>query len=171
MSEIPAIPRPSVLWKQMPADRRHLAADAFWRDVNGMSEQGEVLAIVAQRLKFRPKSTIALPIEKKVHYLLGLPAVSEMVAARLLVAYHIAHQRPMMASFLDALGIAHEDGLIADDEVKAPSADTLRAAAASLGAAYPAADVALYLSTLTWQDPETWGVLAETPQVASPASV
>lgn len=166
MSEIPNIPRPSELWKQMPADRRQLAAEAFWTDPNGMSEQGEVLATIAQRLKFRPKSAIALPVARKSHYLLGLPAVSELVAARLLVSYHIAHQRPMMGAFLDALGIAHEDGLIADEEVQAPAADALREAAAKLGAAYPAVDVALYLSTLTWQDPDTWGVLAETPQVA-----
>ncbi len=51
---------------------------------------------------------------------MALGNVSEMIAARLLVAYHLTHQRPMMASFLDALGIAHEDGLIADEELKAP---------------------------------------------------
>ena len=48
------------------------------------------------------------------------PAVSELVAARLLVAYHLEQQRPMMASFLDALGIKHEDGLIADEELAPP---------------------------------------------------
>ena len=88
-----------------------------------------------------------------------------MVAARLLVAYHLAHQRPMMASFLDALGIAHEDGLIADEELEAPPADKLAEAAADASpASYPPEDVALYLSTLVWQDPETWGALAEVPE-------
>jgi hypothetical protein len=87
-----------------------------------------------------------------------------MIAARLLVAFHLAHQRPMMAGFLDALGIAHQDGLIASEELDPPSAEKLADAARSLGASYPPEDVALYLSTLVWQDPETWGALADVPE-------
>ena len=97
--------------------------------------------------------------------------VSEMVAARLLVTYHLAHQRPMMGAFLDALGVAHEDGIIADEDMKAPPAETLAEAAKKLAAAYPASDVALYLSTLTWQDPETWGALSSLPEVTGPVPV
>ena len=89
-----------------------------------------------------------------------------MVAARLLVAFHLHHQRQMMATFLDSLDIKHEDGLIADEELQAPPADRLREAAKSLAASYPAEDVALYLSTLMWQDPETWAGLTEVPELA-----
>src|SRR6185503_1092102 len=81
-----------------------------------------------------------------------------------LVAYHLAHQRPMMGSFLDALGIAHDEGIIAEDEVKPPSPEALSTAAKAIAASYPAADVALYLSTLVWQDPDTWGALADLPE-------
>lgn len=161
---------PSALWKQMSADRRLKAAEAFWKDPNGANEQGEAIGTIALRLKFRPRSVLTLPVERKVKYLVGLPAVSELVAARLLVAYHIACQRPMMAAFLDHLGIAHEDGLIDDEEVTPPGEEKLRAAATALAASFPAADVALYLSTLTWQDPDAWGVLADVPesQVSAP---
>ena len=168
MSDTPAIAIPSILWNQMPADRREQAADAFWRDAHATSEQGEVLATIAQRIRFRPKSVLALPIAKKVHYLVGLPAVSELVAARILVAYHVGHQRPMMAAFLDALGVAHEDGLIEDEDVTPPSAELLRTAVATLAANYPPFDVALYLSTLTWQDPDAWGALADMPEARLP---
>jgi hypothetical protein len=102
-----------------------------------------------------------LPVEKKARHLAGLAGVSELVAARLLVAYHLAQQRPMMVSFLDALGITHEDGLIADEDLEPPSSDALKAAAKTLGSSYPAEDVSLYLSTLVWQDPDTWGALSE----------
>ena len=106
-----------------------------------------------------------MPREKKARQLVALGAVSELVAARLLVAYHLAQQRPMMGSFLDALGIAHEQGLIEDEELPAPPAEKLREAAAAIAGSYPAGDVALYLSTLIWQDPATWGGLAEAPEV------
>jgi hypothetical protein len=69
----------------------------------------------------------------------------------------------MMAAFLDALGIKHEDGLIADEELTAPDASKLAAAASTLTRSYPAAEVSLYFSTLLWQDPETWGGLADLP--------
>ncbi len=127
------IPRPTQLWKQLSPERKTQAAEAFWHDENAAMEQADAIATIAQRLKFRPKSAAALPLEKKVKYLVGLPSVSELVAARLLVAYHLAHQRPMMGSFLDALGIKHEEGMIEDENVEAPAPAHLNAAAPTLG--------------------------------------
>lgn len=69
----------------------------------------------------------------------------------------------MMGAFLDGLGIAHEDGLIADENVARPEAGKLRDAAAELSTKYPADEVALYFSTLVSQDPDTWGELAGLP--------
>ncbi|MEQ1757093.1 MAG: hypothetical protein ABL986_02160 [Vicinamibacterales bacterium] len=157
------------MWKQLSAERRQQAAEAFWRDEHAGAEQAEVVAAIAQRIKFRPKSVIALPVEKRAHYLTTLLGVSEMVAARLLVAYHLEYQRPMMGSFLDALKIEHDNGLIADDELQAPPPETLAAAAEHLANTYPSDDVKVYLTTLIWQDPDTWGALSETPQL-KPAS-
>ena len=164
MADAPDIPRPSQLWKQLSADRRKQAAEAFWRDDNAANEQAEAIGMIAQRIKFRLKSVITMPVEKRAQYLVSTPTVSEILAARLLVAYHLAYQRQMMASFLDALGIAHENGMIADEEVKAPPEEALQKAAGAIAASYPAEDVSLYLSTLTWQDPETWGALGSLPQ-------
>jgi hypothetical protein len=164
MPDAPALQRPSILWKSLSAERKLQAADAFWKDGNAGVEQAEVMTAIAQRIKFRPKSVVALPREKKSKHLLALNNVSEMVAARLLVAYHLDQRRPMMASFLDALGVAHEDGLINDENFEAPSAERLQQAAHALSQSYPPEDVALYLTTLVWQDPETWGPLAELPE-------
>ena len=161
MADVPDIPRPSQLWKQLTPERKAQAADAFWRDENGGVEQAEAIAAIAQRLKFRPKSVVALPIDKKVRYLTSMPVVSELLAARLLVAYHLQHQRPMMAAFLDAVGIRHEDGLIDDEEVRPPDPETLRKAGETLNASFAAEEVSLYFATLVWQDPDTWGALAD----------
>ena len=171
MADAPSVPTPSQLWKQLPPDRKLQAAEAFWSDENAALEQAEVIVAIAQRIKFRPKSVVALPREKKARHLVALGTVSELVAARLLVAYHLAQQRPMMGSFLDAMGIKHEQGLIEEQEEDAPppSPERLREAAASLAGQYPAEDVALYLSTLVWQDPETWGPLADVPQTRAVA--
>ena len=164
MTDTPATALPSQLWKRLSGDRKLAAADAFWRDDNAFAEQAEAIATIAQRIKFRLKSVQAMPLDKKARQLVSLPAVSELVAARLLVAYHLACQRPMMASFLDALGIAHEDGLISDEALTPVPAARLSDAARTLAASYPAEDVSLYFSTLQWQDPETWGALTDLPR-------
>jgi len=168
MAEVPDLPRPSQLWKQLTPERKLDAATAFWADENAGVEQMEAVATIAQRIKFRTKSVYAMPIDKKARQLTALAGVSEMVAARLLVAYHLAAQRPMMGSFLDALGIKHEEGLIDDEEMAAPTPDKLREAATAIAGQYPREDVALYLSTLVWQDPDTWGGLTEAPEIRLP---
>ena len=63
-----------------------------------------------------------------------LPEISEAVATRVLIAHHFANKRPLMSAFLDALGIKHEDGLIADEQVSPPDPAKLAEAVAGLEA-------------------------------------
>ena len=152
--------RPSRLWKQMSAERRMTAAELFWTDDQSTEQQIEAVGALAAHMKFRAKSVVGLPLEKKTKYLATLPSVSDTVAARALVNYHLAKQRPMMAAFLDSLGIAHEDGLISEENMTKPDAAALGAAAAELATKFPPADVSLYFRTLVSQDPDTWSGLA-----------
>lgn len=157
--------RPAKLWRTMSADRRTAAATAFWTDENAALEQAEAIALIARQIKFRPRSVQALPVDRRAKYLAGIAQVSDLLAARLLVVYHLEFQRPMMGAFLDALGIPHVDGLIEDETPKAPSAEQIAAAADQLSAAYPKGDVGRYFWTLLWQDPETWGALETRPEL------
>jgi hypothetical protein len=78
--------------------------------------------------------------------------------------------RPMMAAFLDALGIAHENGLIQDDAVK-PDSEKIAVAVKTIAGQFPLENVTLYLDTLLCQDPETWGALASRSEdVDAPAA-
>ena len=153
-------PTPSLLWKQMSEEQRLQAAEAFWRESDSADQQVEAMVLMAQKLKARPKYIATLPIDKKARHLAHFPGMPDVLAARLLVSYHLGHQRPMMAAFLDALEIKHDQGLIADDLEGAVSADRLKAAADALAASYPAPDIRLYFETLLLQDPDTWGGLA-----------
>jgi hypothetical protein len=158
--------QPARLWKQMPEAKRLLAAEAFWQERDGVEQQIEAMTLIARHLKARPKFVQGLPLEKKARYLVSFPQMPDALAARLLVSYHLAHQRPMLKGFLDALGIVHEEGLITADPEGPISAERLAAAADALDAAFPPEDVTLYLSTLLSQDPETWGALHNVPQAA-----
>ena len=152
----------------MPMDRRTEAAGLFWVDDHSADQQLEAVASIASHMKFRARSVVSLPLDKKARYLAGLPTISDTVAARALVTYHLERQRPMMAAFLDLLAIPHDNGLISDETVKKPDADALTRAAADLATKYPADDVSLYLGTLISQDPETWGALAEAKESLVP---
>lgn len=151
---------PSKLWKQMAADQRLRAAKAFWLEEQATDDQIQAVLIIAQQKKFRPKFILSLDEDRKARHLSGLLSLPDTLAARALVIYHLAEQREMMGAFLDALGIAHENGLIQDDGAK-PDAEKIAPAVAVLKEKFPAADVSLYLKTLVCQDPETWGALKD----------
>jgi hypothetical protein len=153
--------RPSKLWRRMPLERRLDAADLFWNDEHSADQQMEAVASIATHMKFRPRSVLTLAPERRAKYLAQLPTVTDAIAARALVNYHLERQRPMMGAFLDSLGIAHENGLITEENVAKPGADKVKAAARDLASHYPAEDVRLYLSTLVSQDPETWDALVD----------
>lgn len=148
------------VWKRLPEDVRARAAEALWAE-DALEPQAEAVSLLVRQMKFRPQTVWSLSREKKIKYLAGMPGVPDTLAAHLLVAYHLATQRPMMAAFLDALGIAHEDGLITTELPGPPAADKLEAAAKHLTEAYPPAAVRLYFLTLLGQDPATWGGLEE----------
>jgi hypothetical protein len=160
MSEDLSAFRPSRIWKRMSQERRLEAAELFWEDDESAEQQMEAIAAIASHMKFRAKSVIGLPTSRKVQYLSRLPTISDAVASRALVQYHLQLQRPMMCAFLDALGFAHEEGLITEEKIEPPDSDRLKDAVAQLSSSYPPEDVALYFSTLVSQDPDTWKPLA-----------
>lgn len=159
--------RPIELWKTLSPEQRERAAMAFFVDEQAVAEQAEVIGLISRRINFRPRSVLAMPAERKASHLARMTSISDAVASRLLVAYHLAHQRPMMAAFLDSLGIPHDNGLIATDELKAPDRATVLEAARALAGAWPPDDVRLYFATLLQQDPDTWGSLASLPEGSS----
>ena len=170
MSSTDAPTRPAALWKGMTEEQRHQAAEAFWEDGESIAEQTEVMLLLSKKLNFRYRTVQGLSLERKVAHLMKLGNLSDSVAGRLLITYHLTLQRPMMGAFLDALGIAHENGLIAADDTPKPDPASLAQAAATLRSAYPPEDVRLYFATLTLQDPETWGGLTSLIDPAPPES-
>jgi hypothetical protein len=159
--------RPSRIWKRMTAERRIEAAELFWDDEESAEQQAEAVASIATHMRFRTKSIIGLPVGKKARYLAGLPSVSDSVAARALVHYHLERQRPMMGAFLDTLGIAHDNGLITEESLARPDREKLKTAVAQLASSHPPEDVALYFATLVSQDPDTWGDLSAAAEAIS----
>jgi hypothetical protein len=151
---------PARLWKGMTSEQRLRAARAFWATEEDEAADAQFQAVfyIAQHKKFRAKSVFGMDDERKAKQLASLHSVPEVVAARALITYHLAEQRPMMGAFLDALGIAHENGVIKEDDVK-PDGAKMGPASDQIAKDFARADVSLYFNTLLCQDPETWGGL------------
>jgi hypothetical protein len=147
------------MWKQMPPEKRQAAAAAFWEDENGLDQQVEVIVTLARKFNFRPKSLQQLPVERRIKMLANMSDVSEAVATRALIGYHLSSERPLMAAFLDAVGIEHDNGLITAEEVPTPAPEKVTAGVTAIKAAFPADAVQLYLNTLLVLDGDTWGTL------------
>jgi hypothetical protein len=159
--------RPSKLWKDLPADRRLALATAFWQDDQGAEQQIEAIVVLARRLNFRTKSLQGLPIERRAKHLAQLADVSDALATRALIAYHFQSQRPMMAAFLDAVGIAHEEGLITAEEIKPPEPTALAKGVERIRSEFSPEQVDLYIRTLSAIDPDTWGALENVAPAAA----
>jgi hypothetical protein len=115
----------------MTPGQRLEAARAFWTDEQASDDQLQAVLLIAQQKKFRSKTVIGLDNDRKARHLASLGSVPDAIAARALVLYHLAEQRELMGTFLDALGIAHENGLIGDETVK-PDAEKLGPAVAQI---------------------------------------
>jgi len=151
---------PSQIWREMTVEQRLLAAQALWADPDSVPQQVDAVQAIARQLRFRPQSVLKLAPEKRARHLAALRSVSESLASRALIVYHLAAQRPMLEAFLDELGIAHEQGLINEGAKQPIEPARLRGAVNTLLARFQVGDVRIYLHTLVAQDPATWSALA-----------
>jgi hypothetical protein len=138
------------------------AARHFWREP---SEDviGAALSAVIKARRVRPQVARALPPEEQARALAAVLDPGETLAASLLVALHLGERRGVLTTFLDAAGLAHDDGILREEgDVQPLPEDAARAGVRALLVAYPRDQVETYLNTLWLQDPDRWHVLERT---------
>jgi hypothetical protein len=98
------------------------------------------------------------PREKLVSEAVRLPLDNLQLLSAFLVDLHLGHRRPMMASFLDSLGIPNDEGRIDSEttQVAPQDAAKLTTAAGALAAKFPPDEVVTYFLTLLLQDGGVW---------------
>ena len=74
----------------------------------------------------------------------------------------------MLATFLDAAGLAHENGVLKDDDGDAaiPEAAARKGVDALRAAGHTGEQIRTYLNTLWLQDPDRWKALEALPDPA-----
>ena len=147
------------LWKSLSPDERRAAAGHFFRETP-RELMSSAIAALAKARKMRPQAARSLTADAQTRILASVLDPGEPLAQGLLVSLHLAGRRPLLAAFLDALSIPHEDGVMTEeaDSTPPPTPEQARQAVAAL-AAFPRAQVLTYLNTLLLQDPERWKAL------------
>jgi hypothetical protein len=147
------------LWKALTVEERAQAVTAALADDENGWVKTTTRGAIAGALKFRPQTVATWPRAKMVSEAARLPLDDVQLLSAYLVDLHLGHRRPMMGAFLDALGIANDNGRIDSDTTEVPVQDaaTVRKAADVLAATYPADEVATYFLTLLLQDAGVWG--------------
>lgn len=129
------------------AERRRSIGTAFWKHSDAQS-RALATAQLAKAMHFREETLRKLPVEKRGEMLAsraGAHDFEETLAAALM-QYHTHEQSEMLAAFLDAWHIPHENGSIETDDYTPPTADQVRDAARTLDR-FDRRDVAIYLAT------------------------
>jgi hypothetical protein len=147
------------LWKRLSRDERQAAARHFFAQPP-QEALGSALAVLIKARHLRPQVARSMPPEEQARALSSVLDVGETLAGSLLVALHLGDRRPLLATFLDAAGLPHEEGLLKEEADAVPfTEDNARAGVRALAAAFPREHVEVYLNTLWLQDPDRWAPL------------
>jgi len=160
------------LWRSLEPEERVLAARAYfahaWTDPSARRE-GELA--IARALRFREEAVRKLSLDKRAGYLAKAVQPADSLAGSLLLAFHLEERRALLAAFLDALEIPHDNGMIAEDHaLQAPGKEALVRATEALDARFPAREVDVYLASLLALDPGSWEGLGDVLEARRSAS-
>src|SRR3954468_23441264 len=146
------------LWKALTPEERTAAVTASFADDENGWVKTTTRGAIAGALKFRPQTVATWPRQKLISEAVRLPLDDVQLLSAYLVDLHLGTRRPMMAAFLDAVGVPHDDGRI-DTEATGPievAPDRLYAAADEIAQRFPIDEAVTYFLTLLLQDFETW---------------
>ena len=146
------------LWKALTPEERALGINAALDDDENGWVKSTTRGAVAAALRFRPQTVSTWPRAKLVSEATRLPLDEVQLLSAFLVDLHLGHRRPMMASFLDSLGIPNDQGRIDSETTEVPPQDEAKvvAAANALAAKFPPDEVVTYFLTLLLQDASVW---------------
>lgn len=151
------------LWRALtPADREAALRQCLGNDKASRAQWVQFAATLPRFRAFRPKAVAALTDEQLASAIGNTTTLPPDIIQTALIGMHLPAKAEMLGAFLEALGIPHKDGLIADGAtVKLPDdPKQLENAVLGLLKRFASRDVVIYLLSLLAMDPETWKPLA-----------
>jgi hypothetical protein len=117
--------RPHQIFAEMTPDKCEQVMGRISEEAPEVFRQTVTTAATA--LKFRPQYLLKQPIPKRVASVRRVLArsASDPLAEELLAIYFLKCRLELLTEWLDLVGLAHEDGMLTEDESPCPDADVL----------------------------------------------
>lgn len=136
---------------------KNMSEDRFLAIYDSLQNQGfgPLDGEVARALKFRPHAVKKLPMAqraRRARMILEKTSNAELTY-ELFGSYLMASCKDLVTDFLDATGVEHEDGMVANVDSAKPDVAKIAGALEKLDQDYAADDVTLYLSLCAEQWP------------------
>lgn len=149
------------IWAGMPDSLAATVLAEVRQETADLYREAQVIA--ASALRMRPQVLRQQPAAKQASAIRRVltQVGREDLGGRLLVEWLTKRHKPMLALFLDDLGIAHEDGIVNDELGAEPATEHLTAAIRRLHAEFPAEQVRVYLQTFAITTGYEWGSLPD----------
>jgi hypothetical protein len=147
------------IFASLPPDRSQALLRAISEKVPVIFAQALGAACVA--LRARPVYLQRQPFEKRAEAIRRALArvAADPVAAEVLAAYFLECRKPLLVEWLDAVGLAHSEGVLEADAPAPPEDAKLRAAAQAFLAGEDDPDRRLLLCAFAAQEAIDWPAL------------
>ena len=147
---------PYAVWDLMTDEEHQAAARSLWQQ-GDRPTRAAIEAALAKEMKFRPQSLRKLSADRVVGRLVRMvDDLPDTVVFQFLFHLHMSDRRALLAEFLDAVGLPHEDGVLdLPEDQPDPDADRVAAAARSLVERHGHEGL-VYLGTLRVADDAFW---------------
>lgn len=159
------------LWAALTPAEKDDACMALWTGTDTFSRdaQPKVLRELAAALKFREAFLKRVKPEEKVRHLRRLVDTPSLrhLCDDVFRSWLVVRKTPMLVCFVEAQGMAHENGII-DDTAKPPDADSLRKGVRAVRDQFPPRDVALYMGVMLAAGGDFWQGLSEAVEAEIP---
>jgi len=147
------------VWAALTPAEKEDACLAFWEGAGSFSRdaQPRVLKDLAAALRFREAFLKRVPPLEKARHLRRLadtPALRHL-CDDVLRSWLVARKSQMLVCFVEAQGMAHTGGILADDAAS-PDIETLRKGVRAIRDGFPPRDVALYLGVMLTTPGDFW---------------
>jgi hypothetical protein len=123
----------------------------------------QAVQVAAATMKSRPSYINKLPFDKKataIRRALARVTANE-IAEEILAVYFLQVRQELLASWLDAVGLEHEEGILKEGNPSQPPEESLRITIKSFLAGEGPEDRLLLLQTFAGQNVIDWPVLDE----------
>jgi hypothetical protein len=148
---------PYAVWDLMTDDEHAAAARALWEH-GDRPTRAAIEAALAKELKFRPQSLRKLSADRVVGRLVRMvDELPDTVVFQFLFHLHMSDRRKLLAEFLDAVGLPHEDGVLDLPEDQPDLDPEAVAKAAGEIVDRHGHEGLVYLGTLRVADERFWG--------------